>query len=187
MRTGFFVFVVMLAIVAAVAVTLERARWHLRLVDMRFVDHREKIAGGGAALDVTGYLVVRLESHRDIFKLSRDENSHPQVQATSCESGQSLGAWRDPLPLERDETRRRFVYAVLIPARLRERELAQSGDVCLHLLAVDASMAPWAQSRPLALNLPPDIREQMLAYGRRQGVVDMSLEASCAPRLCQPE
>lgn len=186
-RTGFFVFVVVLAIAAALAVTLDRSRWHVRLVDMRFVDHPEKLAGGGAALDVTGYLVVRGETHRDIFKLSRDENSRPEVQATSCDSGQPLGAWRDPLPLERDVAQRRFVYAVLIPARHHDLELAQAGEVCLHLLAVGANLAPWAQSRPLALSLPADVREQMLAYGRRKGAVDMSLDAGCAPRLCQPE
>ena len=179
--------IALLAVVAAVSVTVERARWHMRLVDARFVDHREKAAGGGAALYVTGYAIVRVESHRDIFKLSREENSYPEVQATLCDTGQPLGAWRDPLPLERDEAQRRFVYAVLIPARSREVELAQGGDVCLRFLAVGASLAPWAQSRTLTVTLPPDVREQVQAYVRRKGMVDMSLDPVCAPQLCQPE
>ena len=179
--------IALLAVVAAAWVTLERARWHARLVDVRFVDHREKAAGGGASLYVTGYAIVRVEIHRDIFRLSREENSYPEVRATSCDAGQPLGAWRDPLPLERDEAQRRFVYAVLIPARSREVELAQAGDVCLRFLAVGASMAPWAQSRPLAVALAPDVREQLQAYALRKGVVDLSLDPACAPRLCQPE
>jgi hypothetical protein len=41
--------IALLAIVAALAIAVGRARWHVRLVDVRFVDHREKISGGGAA------------------------------------------------------------------------------------------------------------------------------------------
>ena len=179
--------IIVLAIVAALAMALGRARWHVRLVDARFVDHREKIAGGGAALNVTGYVVVRVESHRDIFKLSRDESSYPEVQATLCDGGQPVGAWRDPLPLERDEAGRHFTYAVLIPARYRDIDLAQSGDLCLRFLAVGASMAPWAQSGTVRVPLPPEVREQAAAYAARKGVVDVTLDPVCAPRLCQPE
>ena len=188
MRLWKIVAITLLALVVAVAVAIAvgRARWHVRLVDVRFIDHREKIAGGGAGLDVTGYLVVRMESQRDIFKRARDENSYPEVQATSCDTGQPLGAWRDPLPLERDETARRFVYAVLIPARHHDLE-PPPGDVCLRFLAVGASIAPWAQSRTVPVTLPPDVREQMDAYARRKGVVDVTLDTVCAPRLCQPE
>ena len=177
----------LLAIVAALVTALGRARWHVRLVDVRFLDHREKVSGGGAALEITGYAVVRVESHRDIFRLSRDENSYPEVQASLCESGQPVGAWRDPLPLERDDAGRHFVYAVLIPARYRDVELGRGGDVCLRFLAVGASMAPWAQSGSVPVTLPPDVREQMAAYARRKGLVDVTLDPGCAPRLCQPE
>jgi hypothetical protein len=179
--------IILLALVAAVAIALGRARWHVRLVDVRFVDHREKVSGGGAALNITGYAVVRVETHRDIFRLSRDESSYPEVQATSCDTGQPLGAWRDPLPLERDEAARRFVYAVLIPVRHHDVELVQGGDVCLRFVAVGAGMAPWAQSSTVPVALPADVREQMAAYARRKGPVDVTLDTACAPRLCQPE
>jgi hypothetical protein len=180
--------IILLALVAAVAVAIAvgRSRWHVRPVDVRFVDHREKVAGGGAALNVTGYLVVRMENHHDIFKMARDENSYPEVQATACETGRPLGAWRDPLPLERDETARRFVYAVLIPARHHDVEPPR-GDVCLRFVAVGARMSPWAQSRTVAVALPPEVRDQLDAYARRKGTVDLTLDTVCAPRLCQPE
>jgi hypothetical protein len=179
--------IIVLAIVAALAIVLGRLRWHIHPVDVRFMDHREKVAGGGAALYVTGYAVVRVESHRDIFRLSRDENSYPEVQATLCDGGQPVGAWRDPLPLERDEAARRFVYAVLIPVRHRDTELAQGSELCLRFLAVGASMAPWAQSGTVRVPLPPEVREQAAAYAARKGVVDVTLDPVCAPRLCQPE
>ena len=35
--------IALLAIVAALTVALGRARWHVRLMDVRFVDHREKV------------------------------------------------------------------------------------------------------------------------------------------------
>ena len=187
MRIWKVVAIALLAIVAALAIALGRARWHVRLMDVRFVDHREKVSGGGAALNITGYAVVRVEMHRDMFRLARDENSYPEVQATLCETGQPVGAWRDPLPLERDEAARHFVYAVLIPARYRDVDLAQGGDVCLRFLAVGANMAPWAQSPTVPVPLPPDVREQIAAYGARKGTVDVTLDPVCAPRLCQPE
>ena len=177
----------LLAIVAALTVALGRARWHVRPMDVRFVDHREKVAGGGAALNITGYAIVRVEMHRDMFRLARNENSYPEVQATLCDSGQPVGAWRDPLPLERDEAGRRFVYAVLIPARHRDIDLAQGGELCLRFLAVGASMAPWAQSGTVHVAVPPEVREQAGAYVSRKGVVDVTLDPVCAPRLCQPE
>ena len=179
--------IALLATVAALATALGRARWHVRLLDVHFVDHREKVSGGGAALNITGYAVVRVESHRDIFRLSRNENSYPEVQATLCDTGQPVGAWRDPLPLERDEAARHFVYAVLIPARYHDSELALGGDICLRFLAVGAGMAPWAQSATVPVPLPADVREQIAAYAGRKGVVDVTLDPVCAPRLCQPE
>ncbi len=186
-RVGKVVAIIVLAVIAATAIAVGRARWHVRLVDVRFVDHREKIAGGGAALNITGYAVMRVESHHDLFVLSRDENSYPQVQASSCESGQSLGAWRDPLPVERDEAARRFVYAVLIPLRYHDAGLGQGGDVCLRFVAVGANLAPWARSATVPVTLPPDVRQQIAAYASRRGVVDVTLDTACAPSLCQPE
>ena len=187
MHTWKVVAIGLLAIVAALTVALGRARWHVRLVDVRFVDHREKVAGGGAALNITGYAVVRVEMHRDMFRLARNENSYPEVQATLCDSGQPLGAWRDPLPLERDEAGRRFIYAVLIPARYRDIDLAHGGDICLRFVAVGAGMAPWAQSSNVPVGLPSDVRDQVAAYAGRKGLVDVTLDPTCAPRLCQPE
>ena len=173
---------------ALAAVLLLHERWALRLVDSRFVDHREKVAGGGAALNVTGYVVVRVESDVDIFRQARDENSYPEVKATLCGSGRRVGAWRDPLPLERDAAARRFVYAVLLPARGRDGELAQAdGAVCLHFLSAGLGWPAWGGSGSVRVTLPAAMREQMLAYGRREGAVDLSLDPICAPLLCQPD
>jgi hypothetical protein len=170
------------------ALWLLREPWAFRLVDLRFVDHREKVAGGGAALNVTGYVVVRVESDVDIFRQARDENSYPEVKATWCDSGKRIGAWRDPLPLERDAVARRFVYAVLLPARGREGDLAQaSAPVCLHFTSAGLSLPAWGASGSLKLRLPEPMRDQMTAYARREGPVDVSLDPICAPLLCQPE
>ncbi|HEY9026885.1 MAG TPA: hypothetical protein VIP05_21520 [Burkholderiaceae bacterium] len=173
---------------AAAAVALMHERWAFRLVDLRFVDHREKVAGGGAALNVTGYVVVRVESDVDIFRQAHDENSYPEVKAVQCDSGRRVGAWRDPLPVERDPAGKRYVYAVLLPARGRDGELAQApGAICLRFTSAGPSLPAWGASGSLAVNLPAATREQMLAYLRRDGVVDVSLDPVCAPLLCQPE
>ncbi|HYP34454.1 MAG TPA: hypothetical protein VES00_21485 [Burkholderiaceae bacterium] len=172
----------------AAAAWLLHERWAFRLVDLRFVDHREKVAGGGAALNVTGYVLVRVESDADIFREARDENSYPEVKATLCDSGRRVGAWRDPLPLERDASGKRFVYAVLLPARGRDGELAQAGGaVCLRFMSAGLGLPAWGASGSLKVSLPAAMREQMLAYARREGVVDVSLDPICAPLLCQPD
>lgn len=179
---------VLLAGAVAAALALTHERWAFRLVDVRFVDHREKVAGGGAALNVTGYVLVRVESDVDIFGQARDEGSYPVVKATLCESGRRVGAWRDPLPLERDAAARRYVYAVLLPARGRDGELAQAASpVCLHLASAGQGLQAWGASGSLTLSLPEAMREQMLAYARREGSVDVSLDPVCAPLLCQPD
>ena len=177
----------LVALGAVAAVVLTHERWTLRLVDLRFVDHREKVAGGGAALNVMGYVLVRVESDIDIFRQAHDENAYPEVKATLCDSGRRVGAWRDPLPVERDAAARRYVYAVLLPARGRDGELAQSSSVCLHFLSAGLGLPAWGASGSLTVTLPAAMREQMLAYGRREGPVDLSLDPICAPLLCQPD
>jgi len=180
--------VLLVAAAGFVTARLLHERWEFRLVDVRFVDHREKVAGGGAALNVTGYVVVRVESDADIFRQSHDENSYPEVKATLCDSGRRVGAWRDPLPVERDPAARRFVYAVLLPARGRDGELAQAGDaVCLRFMSAGRGLPAWGASGSLKVSLPDSAREQMLAYARREGPVDVSLDPICAPLLCQPD
>jgi hypothetical protein len=178
----------LLAVAVVAAVIVLHERWAFRLVDLRFVDHREKVAGGGAALNVTGYVLVRVESEVDIFRQTRDENAYPAVKATLCESGRRVGAWRDPLPLERDAAGKRFVYAVLLPARGRDGELAQSASpVCLHFMSAGQGLKDWGASGSLKVELPVEMREQMLAYASREGPVDVSLDPICAPLLCQPD
>jgi hypothetical protein len=178
----------LLAAVAAAAFALLHERWAFRLVDLRFVDHREKVAGGGAALNVTGYVLVRVESDVDIFRQTHDDNAYPEVKAALCDSGRRVGAWRDPLPLERDAAGKRFVYAVLLPARGRDGELAQAGGaVCLRFMSAGQGLVAWGASGSLKVDLPAGMREQMLAYARREGTVDVSLDPICAPLLCQPE
>ncbi|HEY8976618.1 MAG TPA: hypothetical protein VIN75_20555 [Burkholderiaceae bacterium] len=179
--------VLLVAVVTAAWLVLHE-RWTFHLVDMRFVDHREKVAGGGAALNVTGYVLVRVESGVDIFRQTHDDNAYPEVKAVLCDSGRRVGAWRDPLPLERDAAGKRFVYAVLLPARGRDGELAQSaGAVCLRFMSAGQGLPAWGAAGSLTVTLPPAMREQMLAYARRDGTVDVSLDPICAPLLCQPD
>jgi hypothetical protein len=181
---------VLIALAAALAasVVVRQERWRARLQDVRFVDRVEKISGGGAALSVSGYVVVRVESDVDFFRLARDEEAYPQVSAALCDSGRELGAWRDPLPVERPAGERRFVYAVLLPARGRDVDLAQAGeDVCLRFADRGGGPLSWVGSRPLRVPLAPALREQLADYGRRDGVVDLVLDPKCAPQLCQPD
>ena len=178
---------VLLAAGLAAALVMHE-RWAFHLVDLRFVDHREKVAGGGAALNVTGYVLVRVESDADIFRQTHDDNAYPEVKAVLCDSGRRIGAWRDPLPLEHDEADKRFVYAVLLPARGRDGELAHSpGAVCLRLTSAGQGLPAWGAAGSLTVPLPAAMREQMLAYARREGPVDVSLDPICAPLLCQPD
>ena len=179
----------LVGLIAGLAAMATRpARWQLRLLDVHLIDHREKVAGGGAAVIVTGYVVVRVEGDADLFRLASEADTWPVVQATLCDSGRTLGAWRDPLPLERDAPAHRYVYAVLVPARGRDGELAQArGDLCLRLQAARASAWWWQPSRTLVVPLGADLREQLAAYRRRDGIVDLTLDAGCAPQLCQPE
>jgi len=178
----------LLATAGVAAFMLLRERWELRLADVRFLDHREKVAGGGASVIVSGYVVVHVEGDADLFHQAREANTYPVVHATLCDSGRPLGAWRDPFPIERDAVARRFVYAVLVPARGRDGELGQSGgDVCLRFRAAGANLLTPLESAPLVVPLSPALREELSAYRRRDGMVDLSLDPVCAPQLCQPE
>jgi hypothetical protein len=178
----------LVAVVGVAALALLRERWQLRLADVRLVDHREKVSGGGAAVIVTGYVVVRVEGDVDLFRLAREADTYPVVRATLCDSGRPLGAWRDPFPVERDAAARRFVYAVLVPARGRDGELAQAtGDVCLRFQPAGANVLAPLASTTLVVPLGAALREELAAYRRRDGVVDLTLDPGCAPRLCQPE
>jgi len=139
----------LLATAGVAAFMLLRERWELRLADVRFLDHREKVAGGGASVIVSGYVVVHVEGDADLFHQAREANTYPVVHATLCDSGRPLGAWRDPFPIERDAVARRFVYAVLVPARGRDGELGQSGgDVCLRFRAAEPGVARGAVRLP---------------------------------------
>jgi hypothetical protein len=186
-RAALLLALALLAAVAA-AIAFRHQRWHVRLQDVRFVDHHEKVSGGDAALTVTGYLVTTVESDTDFFRLAREENAYPQVKAALCDSGTPVGAWRDPLPIERHPVDKRFVYAVLVPVRGRDANLAQSSeDLCVRFLASGASPLTWVGSRPVVVPLAPALRAQLRDYDRREGVVDLVLDPSCAPQLCQPD
>lgn len=186
-RAALLLALALLALVAA-AIAVRHQRWHVRLQDVRFVDHHEKVTGGDAALTVTGYLITTIESDVDFFRLAREENAYPQVKAALCDSGTPVGAWRDPLPIERHPDARRFVYAVLVPARGHGVDLARSAeDVCLRFLASGTSPLAWVGSRPLAVPIAPALREQLRDYARREGTVDLVMDPACAPQLCQPD
>ncbi len=179
-----------LALLAALAASIacRHQRWHARLQGVRFVDHHEKVSGGGAALTVTGYLIATVESDVDFFRLAREENATPQVKAELCDSGKPAGAWRDPLPIERHPAEGRFVYAVLVPARGHDVDLARSGeDVCLRFRASGTSVFAWVASRPVVVPVAAGLREQLRDYGRREGTVDLVMDPGCAPQLCQPD
>jgi hypothetical protein len=175
-------------LVGVAAFGLLRERWQLRLSDVRLIDHREKVSGGGAAVIVTGYVVVRVVADADLFRLAREAHTYPVVRATLCDSGRALGAWRDPFPVERDAAARRFEYAVLVPARGRDGELGQAGgDICLRFQPAGANVLAPLASATLVVPLGAALREELSAYRRRDGVVDLTLDTACAPQLCQPE
>ena len=82
----------------------------------------------------------------------------------------------------------RFVAAGVRPARGRDGELAQApGAVCLRFMSAVQGLPAWGASGSLKVDLPAAMREQMLAYARREGPVDVSLDPICAPLLCQPD
>jgi hypothetical protein len=77
---------------------------------------------------------------------------------------------------------------VLVPAGGRGGELAQAtGDVCLRFQPAGANVLAPLASATLVVPLDAALREELSAYRRRDGVVDLTLDPACAPRLCQPE
>ena len=177
----------LLAVVAA-AVACAHQRWHARLQGVRFVDHPEMVRGGDAALTVRGYLVATVASDVDFFRMTGEENGYPQVEASLCESGRPLRAWRDPLPLKQGAGASRFAYAVMVPVRSRDVDLARTNeDVCLRFVATGSSAWMWVPSKALVMPLAAELRAQLDAYARRDGPVELTLDPGCAPQFCQPD
>ena len=116
-----------LAIVAA-AIACAHQRWHARIQGVRFIDHPEMVRGGDAALTVRGYLVATVESDVDFFRMTGEDNGYPQVEASLCESGRPLRAWRDPLPLKQGTGASGFAYAVMVPMRAKDVDLSRTGE-----------------------------------------------------------
>jgi len=162
-------------------------RWNAGLQGVRFVDHPETIRSDGAAVTVRGYLVATVDSDVDFFALARKEAAHPKVEATLCDSDRPLDNWYDPLPREGSPGARPFRYAVLVPLRGREVDLARTGeDVCLRFRAATANPLSWVRSRPVVVPLGAALREELSAYARHGAPVELVLDPSCAPQLCEP-
>ena len=177
----------LLAVIAA-AIVCAHQRWHARIQGVRFVDHPEMVRGGGAALTVRGYLVATVGSDVDFFRMTGEENGYPQVEASLCESGKPLRAWRDPLPLKQGAGASRFAYAVMVPMRSRDVDLARtSEDVCLRFVATGSSEWMWVPSKPLVVPLAAELRGQLDAYARRDGPVELTMDPGCAPQFCLPD
>ena len=174
--------------VIAAAVVCAHLRWHARIQGVRFVDHPEMVRGGDAALTVRGYLVATVESDVDFFRMTGEENGYPQVEASLCESGKPLRAWRDPLPLKPLPGASSFTYAVMVPMRAKDVDLSRTDeDVCLRFVATESSAWLRVPSKPVVVSLPAELRGQLDAYARRDGPVDLTLDPGCAPQLCQPD
>jgi hypothetical protein len=179
-----------LCVAAALGTALawRHARWDADLEDVRFLDHPEKITGRAAAVTVTGYIVATVSSDVDFFASARAEGTHPKVVATLCDSGKPLDAWSDPLPRDDADAGKPFRYAVLVPARSAKADLATSSeDLCVRFFA-DA--APWlsgAKSRPVVVPVRGALRDQLVAYAQRDGVVQLVMDPACLPLLCQPD
>ena len=189
--------VIALAAVAATAgnVLWRSLRWHAELQQVRFLDHAEKISGGSAALAVQGYLVATIGSDVDFFALAHEDGAHPTVVATMCDSGAEVNAWPSPLPLDDRAGERRHSYAVLIPMRgesvasPREKFDLSTGteDVCVRFVATTTAPQSWVHSRRVVVPVDRALREQLAAYARRGGELQIELDPSCVPLLCQPD
>lgn len=176
-----------LAVVAA-SIVCAHQRWHARVQGVRFIDHPEMVRGGDAALTVRGYLVATIESDVDFFRMTGEDNGYPQVEASLCDSGRPLRAWRDPLPLKQGAGASRFAYAVMVPMRAKDVDLSRTGeDVCLRFVATGSSAWIWVPSKPVVVPLAADLRGQLDAYARRDGPVELTLDPGCAPQFCQPD
>lgn len=163
-------------------------RWHAELQGVRFVDHPEKISAATSAVAVAGYLVATVQSDVDFFALAHGEATHPQVEAALCGSGEPLGAWLHPMPREVRAGDRPFSYAVLVPMRSKEVDLARRAeDVCLRFRAPTMNPLSGVRSRAVVVALPQALRDEMAAYARRGGAVELTLDPACAPHLCEPD
>ncbi|HEX7687500.1 MAG TPA: hypothetical protein VF453_07330 [Burkholderiaceae bacterium] len=171
----------------AVDVGWRMLRWNAELKGVRFIDHPEKIRSDNAAVTVSGYLVATVASDVDFFALARKESAQPKVEATLCESDRPLDNWYDPLPRESQGGPRPYRYAVLVPLRGRDVDLARTNEeVCLRFRAATNNPLSWVRSRPVVVRLAPALREELAAYGRRGAPVELTLDPGCAPHLCEP-
>jgi len=170
-------------------------RWQAELQQVRFLDHPEKISAGSAALTVTGYVVATVGSDVDFFALAHADGAHPKVVATLCDSDTDLGAWTDPLPLDVRAGARRYSYAVLVPIRGESTawprvkfDLSTGGeDICLRFRATALAPQTWVRSRRVVVPVGSALREQLASYARRGGELQIELDPSCVPLLCQPD
>ena len=182
--------ILLFALCAAIAgaVVCAHLRWHARIQGVRFIDHPEMVRGGDAALIVRGYLVATVDSDVDFFRMTAEESGYPQVEASLCESGKPLRAWRDPLPQRPVAGASRFTYAVMVPMRVKDVDLSRTDeDVCLRFVATESSAWLRVPSRPVVVPLPAELRGQLDAYARRDGPVELTLDPACAPQFCQPD
>lgn len=170
-------------------------RWQAELQQVRFLDHPEKISAGSAALTVQGYVVATVGSDVDFFALAHADGAHPKVEASLCDSDTDLSAWTDPLPLDVRAGDRRYSYAVLVPIRGESAAWPRvkfdlstgSEDICLRFLATATAPQTWIRSRSVVVPLGRALREQLAAYAGRGGELEIELDPSCVPLLCQPD
>lgn len=170
-------------------------RWHAELQQVRFLDHAEKISAGSAALAVQGYLVATVGSDVDFFELAHADGAHPKAVVSLCDSGVEVNAWPDPLPLDVRAGERFHSYAVLIPMRgegvgsprVKFDLSTATEDVCVRFLAATTAPQSWVRSRRVVVPVDRALREQLAAYARRGGELQIELDPSCVPLLCQPD
>lgn len=164
-------------------------RWHADLESVRFVDHREKIAGNAAAVSVVGYLVATVRSDVDFFALAHADGAHPRVLATLCDSGTALDAWPAPWPRDVRASAQPFGYAVLIPMRGAKVDLAttSSDSVCLRFQAATGTPLSWVKSKAVVVPIGSALRAELASYARRDGTVELVMDEACTPTLCQPD
>ena len=164
-------------------------RWHADLESVRFVDHREKIAGNAAAVTVVGYVVATVHSDVDFFALAHADGAHPRVLATLCDSGASLDAWPAPWPRDVRTSAQPFGYAVLIPMRGAKVDLStmSSESVCLRFQAATGAPLSWVKSKPVVVPIGRALRDELASYARRDGTVELVMDEACTPSLCQPD
>jgi hypothetical protein len=169
-------------------VAWRKLRWHADFEGVRFVDHREKIAGNAAAVTVVGYLVATIRSDVDFFALAHADGSHPRVLATLCDSGKMLDAWPAPWPRDAGAGAPPYRYAVLLPMRSARADLSTApGNVCVRFVAATGAPLSWVKSRAVVVPVDAALRAELAAYARRDGMVQIVMDEACTPTLCQPD